>query len=110
MKKVLFLLLPIFLFGDISSSDLFACKQHDYDMCHEIGMRYLSKMDSNYNPEKAVYPLKMSCQYGSNPKSCFALASYYRSIKDYANSKDYLKFGCNLNDEYSCYLYNSSGR
>lgn len=109
MKKVFFLLLPVFLFADISSDLLYSCHQNNLSSCDKVGLMLMDKFGSFYNPPRAVEPLKKACQYGHIVSSCKALSSYYISINDSYNSLSYLKIGCSLNDDTSCYLYHQRG-
>lgn len=105
--KILFLLLPIFLNAEITSTDLYSCNQGDYLKCEEIGSKYLSKNTSDYNPDRSRYPLKKSCIFGKLSESCYLLSKYYSLSNDFVSSKYYLKMSCDLGDAGSCYSYNS---
>lgn len=106
MLKILFLLLPVFLLGEITSNDLYLCNQSDYSKCEEIGIKYLTKFGSDYNVDRAEFPLKKSCIYGNSSKSCYMLSNFYYSKKDYSARERYLKKSCDLGDSSACYYYN----
>lgn len=107
MKKTLFLLLPLFLFGEITSNDLYLCNQGDYQKCQEVGHNYLNKFSSDYNPDRSQFPLKKACLYGSLSQSCVYLSSFYYSKNDFSSQKEYLKKACDLGDSTSCYRFNN---
>lgn len=105
--KILFLLIPALLLGEVTSEELFKCHQSDYSECYRVGMKYASKYSPDFNPNRAESPLKKACDFGGIRNSCVALWQFYGQIKDSSGKDCYIEKACKLGDSLSCSMMNS---
>lgn len=106
LKFLSFLLIAVVSYSDEFSNALFDCNNGNNDACAFVGGEYMNRFSPNYNPDRAIYPLKKSCIQGNNENSCLLLSRYYLDKRDDISRLLYLKKSCNLGNDISCYIVN----
>lgn len=101
--KILFLIIPIFLYAEIDNKLLKDCSLSKKEACAEIGNKRMDKMSPEYDPSLALSYLETGCNVSS--KACLNLSEYYEEKNDIQRSRSYLKKACDLKSSYACMRY-----